>query len=122
VALLDLFGAPRSDSAPPWWFGAGLWCPPHYAPAPCIHELQSYINTAPLPTSSSRACFANTSKHYDKTVVLWHAITRGSDIVTEQERSLAMSTRHRASLTIRKNKSVRTAAFHARRYQSESGW
>jgi len=51
--------------------------PRHYAPAPCIHKLQSCINTAPLPKELSGACYANTTKHYDKTVVLWHAKTRG---------------------------------------------
>jgi len=35
--------------------------------------------------------------------------------VTEQERSLAISTRSRPSHAIRKDKSVRTAAFQARR-------
>jgi len=40
--------------------------------APCIHTLQSCINTAPLPKALSRACYASTTKHYDKTVVLLH--------------------------------------------------
>ena len=43
-------------------------------------------------------------------------ITRGSDNATEQERSLAMSTRSRPSQAIRKDKIVRTAAFQASRY------
>ena len=43
-------------------------------------------------------------------------ITRGSDIATEQERSLATSTRPRHSHAIRKDKLVRTAAFQASRY------
>jgi len=43
-------------------------------------------------------------------------ITRGSDIATEQERSLAMSTRPRPSHAMRKDKLVRTAAFQASRY------
>ena len=111
VTLLGLFGVPRSDSALPWWFGAWgivpLLPPPLYAPAPCIHKLQSCINTAPLPKALSRACYASTTKHYDKTVVLWHDITRGSDIATEQERTLAISTRPRPSHDIRKdNQSV----------------
>jgi len=72
--------------------------------------------------SLSRVCYASTTTHYDKTVVLWHAIARGSDIVTEQERSLAISTRPRPSHAVRKDKSVRTAAFQARRYYSESDW
>jgi len=38
--------------------------------APCIHKLQSCINTAPLPTALSRVCYASTTKHYDKTVVM----------------------------------------------------
>jgi len=64
-------------------FTKRIWQPyPHYAPPPCIHKLQSCISTAPLPKAISWAYFASTSKHYDKTVVLWHAITRGSDIVT----------------------------------------
>jgi len=43
---------------------------------------------------------------------------RWSDIVTEQERSLAISTRHvhRPSHTIRKAKSVCVAAFQVREY------
>ena len=89
---------------------------------PCIHELQSCINTAPLPKALSRVCYASITEQYDKTVALWHAITRGSDIVTEQECSLAMSTSPRPSHAIRKDKSVRTAAFQARKYYSESGW
>jgi len=40
-------------------------------------------------------------------------MTRGSDIATEQERSLAMSTRPRPCHAIRKDKLVRTAAFQA---------
>jgi len=111
--------APIGDSGPGNFFRP--W-PPHYAPVPCIHKLQSCINTASLPKALSWACYASTTKHYDKTVVLWHAITRGSDIVTEQERSLAISTSPRPSHAIRKDTSVRTAAFQARRYKSESGW
>jgi len=42
--------------------------------------------------------------------------------VTEQERSHTISTRPHPSHAIRKDKSVRTAAFQTRRYQSESGW
>jgi len=40
--------------------------------APCIHTLQSCVNTAPLPKakSLSRACCTSTTTHYDKTVVL----------------------------------------------------
>jgi len=89
--------------------------PPHYAPSPCIDKVQSCISTAPLPKALSQACYASTTKHYDKIVVLWHAIVRGSDIVTEQERSLAISARPRLH-AIRKDKSVRIAAFQARRY------
>jgi len=48
-------------------------------------------------------------------------ITRGSDIATEQERSLAMFTRPRPSHAIREDKLVRTAAFQASRYLSECG-
>ena len=93
VTLLGLFGAP-------YWFvarGIVFPFPHHYAPTPCIHKLQSCINTAPLPKALSGACYASTTKHYNKTVVLWHAKTRGSDIVTEQERSLAISMRPRPS-------------------------
>ena len=100
VILLGLFGAPRNDSAPPWWFGArGIVppFPPHCTPAPYIHKLQSCINTAISPKVLSWACYVSTTKHYDKTVVLWLDITRGSDIVTEQERSLAISTSPRLS-------------------------
>ena len=104
---------PHGDSARVELF---LLSPSHYAPAPCIHKLQSCINTAPLPKASSWACYASTTKHYDKTVVLWHAITRGSDIVTEQERSLAISTSPRLSHAIRKDKPLHTAAFQARWY------
>jgi len=93
----------------------GPLSPPHYAPSPSIHKLLSCINTAPLPKTFSRACYASTTKHYDKTAVLWHAIARGSDVVTEQERSFAISTRPRPSRAIRKDKSVRTAAFQVRR-------
>ena len=71
--------------------------PPHCAPAPYIHKLQSCINTAISPKVLSWACYVSTTKHYDKTVVLWLDITRGSDIVTEQERSLAISTSPRLS-------------------------
>jgi len=49
-------------------------------------------------------------------------MARGPDIVTEQERSFAISTRPRPSHPIRKDKSVCTAPFQARRYYSESGW
>ena len=91
-------------------------CPPHYAPSACIHKLQSCINTALLPKEWSWACYASTTKHYHKTVVLWHAKARGSDFVTEQERSHAICTRPRPSHAIWKDKSVRTAAFQARRY------
>ena len=55
------------------------------------------------------------------TNLLYCDITRGSDIATEQERSLAMSTRPRPSHAIRKDKLVRAAAFQASRYWSESG-
>jgi len=48
---------------------------------------------------------------------LWYCdITRRSDIVTEQERSLAISTKHRPSHAIRKAKSVHIADFQARWY------
>ena len=48
---------------------------------------------------------------------LWYCdITQRSDIVTEQELSHAISTRHRTSHAIRKAKSVRTAALQARRH------
>ena len=48
-------------------------------------------------------------------------LTQGSDLATEQERSLAMSTSPRPSHAIRKDKLVRPAAFQASRYWSESG-
>jgi len=52
---------------------------------------------------------------------LWYCdITRRS-VVIEQERSHAI-TSPRPSNAVRKGKSLRTAAFQARRYQSESGW
>jgi len=47
-------------------------------------------------------------------------ITQGSDISTEQECSLAMSTMPRPSHAIRKDKLVRTAAFQASRSWSDS--
>jgi len=48
---------------------------------------------------------------------LWYFdITRWSDIVTEQERSLAISSRHRPSHTIGKAETVSTVASQARRY------
>jgi len=87
---------------------------------PCIHELQSCINAASSPRALRRACWARTTKHYDKFTILWH--NKRSDIATEQERSLAMSTRPRPSHAIRKDKLVRTAAFQASRYLSEAGW
>ena len=90
VTLLGLLGAPRSDSAPHDDSVPGKFCPlapSHYVPALCIHKLQSCIITAPFPKALSWACYASTTKLYDKTVELWHAITRGSDIVSEQERS-----------------------------------
>ena len=93
--------------------------------APLITPLpHAFINckAASTPRPLSRACYASTTTHYGKTVALWHAIARGSDIVTEQERSLAISTRPRPSHAVRKDKSVRTAAFQARRYYSESDW
>jgi len=40
--------------------------------APCIHKLQSCINTASSPKAFRRACCASTTKHYDKIAVLWH--------------------------------------------------
>jgi len=43
-------------------------------------------------------------------------IPRGSGIATEQERSVAMSTRPHPSRAIRKDKLVHTAAFQASRY------
>jgi len=48
-------------------------------------------------------------------------ITRGPDIAIEQECSLAMFTSPRPSHAIREGKLVRTAAFQASRYLSESG-
>ena len=76
---------PHADSA------RGELCPPcpsHYAPAPCIDKLQSCINTASSPKALRRACCASNAKHYDKTLVLWHAKTRGSDIVTDKNARL----------------------------------
>jgi len=52
-----------------WQFLEPLFC------APYIHKLQSCINTRQrpsLPNALSRACCASTTKHYDKTVALWH--------------------------------------------------
>jgi len=46
--------------------------------------------------------------------------TRRLDIVTEQERSNASSTRHRPSHAIRKSKSLHTAVFQARRYYGQN--
>ena len=77
--------------------------------APLITPLpHAFINckAASTPRPLSRACYASTTTHYGKTVALWHAIARGSDIVTEQERSLAISTRPRPSHAIRMDKSV----------------
>ena len=111
VTLLGLFGAPRSGSAPHGDSAPEKFpplAPSHYAPAPCIHKLQSCINTASLPKAVSWACYASTTKLYDKTVVLWDTIARGSDIVTEQERSPAISTSPRPSHAIRQDTSVRT--------------
>jgi len=88
--------------------------PPHYAPLPCIYKLHSCINTAPLPEALSRACYASTTKRHDKTgVVACYSTTVRH---WQQERSVAISTRPRPSHAIRKDKSVRTAAFQARRY------
>ena len=108
-----LIPRPHGDSALVELFLLSL---SNYVPAPCIHKLQRCINTAPLPKALTWACYASTTKHYDKTVILWHAITRGSDIVTEQERSLAIYTSPRLSHAIRNYESVPTAAFQARRY------
>ena len=72
--------------------------------APCIHELQSCVNAASSPKALRRACSASTTKHYDKTAVLWHNTM--ADIALEQERSLAMSTRTRPSHAIIKDKLV----------------
>jgi len=53
---------------------------------------------------------------------LWYCdITRRPDIVTEQECAHALSTRPRLSHALKKDKSVRSAALQARKYQSESG-
>jgi len=53
---------------------------------------------------------------------LWYYdITRRSDFVTEQERSLALSATPRPSNAIRRAKSVGAAGFQARGYSSESG-
>ena len=53
---------------------------------------------------------------------LWYCDTiRQQEIVTEQERSLAISTRPSPSHAIRKAKSVKTATFLAKGYYSESG-
>ena len=82
--------------------------------APYIHKLQSCINTAPSPNALTRVCCASTTKHHDKTVVLWHNMrVRHSD---RTEHSQAMSTRPHPSHAIRKDKSVCAAAFQARRY------
>jgi len=43
-------------------------------------------------------------------------ITRRLDIMTEQERSLSITMRPCPSHAIRKDKSIRTAAFQARKY------
>ena len=87
----------------------------------CNHKLQSCINTARpyLMYYVGRVASAPPSimiklRYCDK--------KRRSDIVTEQERSLAISTRHRPSHAIRMVKSLRTAVFQARRYYSASGW
>jgi len=90
--------------------------PPHYAltqafinckaastPHPYLRHDVGRVTPAPLSIMT-------------KLVVLWHAIARRSDIVTEQERSLVISTRPRPSYVIRKDKSICTAAFQARRY------
>ena len=48
---------------------------------------------------------------------LWYCdMDRGSDIVTEQERSHAVATRPRPSHATKKDKTVRTGAFQASRY------
>ena len=56
------------------------------------------------------------------TTNLWYCDkTRRSDIVTEQERSNASSTRHRPSHAIRKSKSLHTVVFQVRRrYYSQN--
>jgi len=48
-------------------------------------------------------------------------MTRRSDIVTEQASSLAISNKTSSLSPYKKAKSVRTAAFWARQYYSESG-
>jgi len=94
--------------------------------------IYSFLNLCFVPHAFINCKTASTPrphlKHYVGRVVLaplnimtklrYCDITRGSDIATEQERSLAMSTRPRPSHTIRKDKSVRTAAaaFQASRY------
>jgi len=107
-----VFSAPRTVVPPPMVVrrpgNCSPFSPPHYAPAPCIHILQSFVNIAPLPKAFSWTFIA--------TVVLWHVIRRGSDIVTEQERSLSISMSPRLSHAIRKDKPLHTAAFQARWY------
>ena len=63
-------------------------------------RLQSCINTAPSSNVLSRAYCAGTTMHYDKTLVL--CTSQQSEIVTEQEHSLVMSTTSRSSHAIRK--------------------
>ena len=57
-------------------------------------------------------------RHAPRTVtkLCYCDITRRSDIVTEEAGLFAVSTRRRPSHAIRMSKSVRTAAFQARRY------
>ena len=85
-----------------------------------IHKLQSCINTAPSRNALSRACCISTTKHYDKTTVLWHSMRVWH---SDRTRTLAHHIHETCrSHAIRKDKSVCAAAFQARIYQSESGW
>jgi len=90
-SFFNLYFAPR----------AFINCKAASTPRPHLKHYAGRVALAPLSIMT-------TLRHCD--------ITRGSDIATEQERSLAMSTRPRPSHAIRKDKFVRTAAFQASRY------
>ena len=58
--------------------------------------------------------------HHSQALWQINGIVTKHDIVTEQERYYASSTRHHPSHAIRKSKSVHTVVFQARRYYSQN--
>jgi len=88
---------------------------PLYFCTPYNHKLQSCINTV-RPYLMYEVGRSSPAPPRIMTKLWYCDITQRSDIVTEQELSHAISTRHRTSHAIRKAKSVRTAALQARRH------